>query len=84
LRLRRRVANVSSMYGTPYSESLMCQCPRCHQPTWHTRSIREVNHTFHLLFTVLFCGLWLPIWILYAAMGPNCSAWQCGRCGQQT
>lgn len=30
---------------------------------------KPINHTLHLLVTVLLCGLWLPVWIIMAASG---------------
>jgi hypothetical protein len=28
----------------------------------------DTNHTFHLLFTVFTCGLWLPVWLIVWAV----------------
>lgn len=48
--VRRRGARV--MYKTPYTATLEYG--------------NYPNHTFHLIATVLTCGLWAPIWILLA------------------
>jgi len=53
-------------------------CPRCnkrvvaHQP--------KINHTLHLVLTVLTCGLWLAVW-LYFAMSDS-ETWRCSECGR--
>jgi transcription elongation factor Elf1 len=69
------------MYGTPYTSRAKFNCPHCHDATWHVQSIRDVNHIFHLLFTVLLCGLWLPVWLIFIAVGSQRSHWQCDKCG---
>ena len=29
---------------------------------------KPFNHSFHLVITLLTCGLWLPVWIILALM----------------
>ena len=39
-------------------------CRHCGRKTPH--SVNKCNHILHFLITILFCGAWLPIWMLVA------------------
>lgn len=51
-------------------------CSRCRRNVLAER--RSPNHVLHAILTLLFCGLWLPIWILAALNQP----YHCPRCGR--
>jgi hypothetical protein len=46
------------------------------------RTVTEPNHILHLLMTVLFCGLWLPVWIVCCFAEGGASDWRCTQCGK--
>jgi len=56
-------------------------CGQCREHTLHELDADPVNHLAHLLVTLLFCGLWLPIWILVAITAPR-REHRCMTCGQ--
>jgi hypothetical protein len=46
-------------------------CQACRRPTMHV---------LHLLITIFLCGLWWPVWLIFAVntyVGP----WVCSQCG---
>lgn len=59
-------------------------CPQCDRLTLHQRPTYQVPHGVHFGFTVLSCGLWLPIWALHAILGPllDPAVFRCAHCGQ--
>ena len=66
-----------------HTEQTQLGCNRCGEPTLHTCVIRPMNHTPHLIVSLLLCGFWLPVWILLAMVhNPRSDPWRCSRCGQ--
>jgi hypothetical protein len=58
-------------------------CYRCQQVSLHTRDTYEVPHVLHLGLALLMCGLWLPFWILHAALNAySTMPYRCSVCGQ--
>lgn len=43
--------------------------PQQPQPTRIVTSVPvQTSHTFHLIMTLVTCGLWLPVWALVAIL----------------
>lgn len=61
-------------------------CNRCQRNTLHSRTTIDVPHVFHLLMVVLFCGLWLPMWLLHILVNGRLAQapFLCDRCGEET
>jgi len=47
--------------GTIMEKPPKVYCPKCNKEvTYH---YEKVNHLKYLIFTILSCGIWLPMWI---------------------
>jgi hypothetical protein len=66
---------------TPFVQTENFGCKQCGKATWHSQTVTPINHVLHLLISVLLCGLWLPVWIIFALLGPDKSRWRCNECG---
>ena len=53
-------------------------CPVCNQQRLIVRA--TTNNTFHLIMTVITCGLWLIVWFLQGTSRET-STWRCSVCG---
>lgn len=58
-------------------DQISAQCPHCQDRVLAQRA--SFPHVFHLLITLLLCGLWLPVWLLLAAF--DTAPFRCTRCG---
>lgn len=62
-------------------EKMLLDCPNCGKDQPAHRPESTVSHGFHAFMTFLTCGLWVVIWIICAAKGPDRS-WKCVKCGE--
>ncbi len=53
-------------------------CPNCAHSQRFVRV--DVNHTFHLVMTMLTLGLWSISWVS-AIIGRRITPWRCKHCG---
>ena len=51
------------------------KCKRC-GTVLATR--QGTSHIFHLILSVITCGLWLPVWALSCV---KIGGWRCSKCG---
>ncbi len=59
------------------------ECRNCGRATLHTMRTKQASHLVHGVITVLFFGLWLPVWIIATILAQFYSEpWRCTACGQ--
>lgn len=64
-------ANMGTEYSTAY-------CKHCDD---NVKTIRKTpSHLFHLIMSVLTCGVWLLVW---ASVASEKETWRCSQCGSE-
>lgn len=59
------------------------ECRNCGRATLHTMRTKQASHLVHGVITVLFFGLWLPVWIIATILAQSFKEpWRCMSCGQ--
>ena len=56
------------------------KCATCGRLTLHVRQ-ESVSDGMGCLLVILTGGLFLPVWVLLAAVNAVCQAWRCQVCG---
>jgi DNA-directed RNA polymerase subunit RPC12/RpoP len=59
-------------------EQASAYCDRCEKQVLIERP-GGANHIFHLLMTILTCGIWILVWMNQATESPS---WRCSECGK--
>jgi len=59
-------------------------CPQCKQPRLFARANAPVPLGLNLLLSLLTCGSWIPVWVLWIVWASyfGDAAYRCQACGQ--
>ncbi len=67
------------------NEQIYAFCDHCKTYRSYVRALRAPDHYVHLFFSIVFFGLWLPIWAArtaYFVLRRASVPFQCARCQQ--